>query len=134
VAPPRGRESAMRRPELADRKKSVGRSGAFALNNHMKTTSSRGHGSPSTTPFGDPAGLLASAVSDELLTADEVAELLRVTPAWVYAETRRNRIPHVRLGRYVRYRRQSLDAWIAQIESTAGPPLTSGSLRRRPPS
>lgn len=28
-----------------------------------------------------------------------------VTRAWVYAETRRNVIPHLRLGRYVRYRR-----------------------------
>ena len=98
----------------------------------MKTTSASGHGSVSTTPFGDPAGLPASPVSDELLTADDVAELLRVTPAWVYAETRRNRIPHVRLGRYVRYRRQSLDAWIAQIESAAGAPVSAGVRHRRP--
>jgi excisionase family DNA binding protein len=54
--------------------------------------------------------------SGALLVASEVAELLRVTPAWVYAETRANRLPHVRLGRYVRYRAAAIDAWIAEEE------------------
>jgi excisionase family DNA binding protein len=36
---------------------------------------------------------------DRLLTADEVANIMRVTRSWVYAETRRNGLPHVRLGR-----------------------------------
>jgi excisionase family DNA binding protein len=54
---------------------------------------------------------------DRLLTASEVAEHLRVTPAWVYAETRRNRLPHVRLGRYVRYRRSAIDRWIERQEA-----------------
>jgi excisionase family DNA binding protein len=51
-----------------------------------------------------------------LLVASEVAALLRVTTAWVYAETRANRLPHVRLGRYVRYRAAAIDAWIAETE------------------
>jgi excisionase family DNA binding protein len=51
-----------------------------------------------------------------LLVASEVAALLRVTTAWVYAETRANRLPHVRLGRYVRYRAAAIDAWIAEEE------------------
>jgi excisionase family DNA binding protein len=54
--------------------------------------------------------------TDPLLTADEVAELLQVTKAWVYAETRAKRIPHVPLGRYVRYRRSAVLAWIAALE------------------
>jgi excisionase family DNA binding protein len=52
----------------------------------------------------------------ELLVASEVAALLRVTTAWVYAETRANRLPHVRLGRYVRYRAAAIDAWVAEEE------------------
>lgn len=44
---------------------------------------------------------------DDLLTADEVAAMLRMKRAWVYAETRRGSLPHVRLGRYVRYRRSA---------------------------
>lgn len=53
---------------------------------------------------------------DKLLTAAEVADLMRVTRGWVYAETRRNAIPHLRLGRYVRYRRAAIEAWMARIE------------------
>jgi excisionase family DNA binding protein len=54
--------------------------------------------------------------TDPLLTADEVAALLQVTKAWVYAETRAQRIPHVPLGRYVRYRRSAVLQWIAALE------------------
>jgi excisionase family DNA binding protein len=53
---------------------------------------------------------------DALLTADEVAALLQVTKAWVYAETRAKRIPHVPLGRYVRYRRSAVVQWITALE------------------
>jgi excisionase family DNA binding protein len=69
------------------------------------------------------------------MTAEEVASILQVTPAWVYAETRRRRIPHVRLGRYVRYRRLALQAWLDDMErSSTGPvPLSvaGGSSRAR---
>jgi excisionase family DNA binding protein len=54
--------------------------------------------------------------TDALLTADEVAALLQVTKAWVYAETRAKRIPHVPLGRYVRYRRSAVLQWITALE------------------
>lgn len=57
--------------------------------------------------------------ADELLTADDVAAMLRVTKAWVYAETRRGALPHIRLGRYVRYRRAAVLAWIEAIERGA---------------
>lgn len=56
---------------------------------------------------------------DGLLTAEEVATILQVTPAWVYAETRRRHIPHVRLGRYVRYRRLALAAWLDEMERSS---------------
>jgi excisionase family DNA binding protein len=58
-----------------------------------------------------------TSADDDLLTAAEIAALLRMTPAWVYAETRRNRIPHMRLGRYFRYRRSTIDAWMSQLET-----------------
>jgi excisionase family DNA binding protein len=53
---------------------------------------------------------------DPLLVASEVAQLLRVTKAWVYAETRGKRLPHIRLGRYVRYRASAIEAWIEEQE------------------
>ena len=56
---------------------------------------------------------------DDLLTAGEVAALLRMTAAWVYSETRSNRIPHLRLGRYVRYRRSTIVAWMSDLEAAS---------------
>lgn len=66
--------------------------------------------------------------SDGLLTADEVAALLQVSCAWVYAETRKRRIPHLRLGRYVRYRRSAIEAWIVETEASSA---TARPQRRR---
>ncbi len=51
------------------------------------------------------------------MTAGEVALLLRVTTAWVYTQTRAHKIPHISLGRYVRYRRSAVLAWIEEIET-----------------
>jgi excisionase family DNA binding protein len=54
-----------------------------------------------------------------LLTAQDVAALLGVPASWVYAQTRAGRIPTVKLGRYYRYRREAIQAWIAECEELA---------------
>jgi excisionase family DNA binding protein len=46
-----------------------------------------------------------------LLDAKEAAELLHVPATWILAEARHERIPHVRLGRYVRFDTAELIAW-----------------------
>jgi excisionase family DNA binding protein len=66
--------------------------------------------------------------NDQLLTADEVAAFMRVTRAWVYAETRRNALPHLRLGRYVRYRHSAIEQWMVDVER--GPQSRSANPRR----
>ena len=48
--------------------------------------------------------------------AEEVATLLRMTQAWVYSETRQDRIPHMRFGRRFRYRRSAIEAWMGSLE------------------
>jgi excisionase family DNA binding protein len=60
-------------------------------------------------------------VSGRLLTAGEVAELLAVPESWVREATREGRLPHLRLGRYRRYERAAIDAWLA--EQRGGPPV-----------
>jgi excisionase family DNA binding protein len=57
--------------------------------------------------------------SGRLLTAAEVGEFLQVNPRWVLEAARRNAIPHIRLGRYVRFRRVDLEAWL--LEQRRGP-------------
>ena len=59
-----------------------------------------------------------------LLFAADVAALVGMTTDWVYAETRAGRIPHLTLGRYYRYRSDSIDAWLREIEQ--GPLERSG--------
>jgi excisionase family DNA binding protein len=46
-----------------------------------------------------------------LLDAKEAGALLNVPHTWVLAEARRDRIPHLRLGRYVRFDRDELLTW-----------------------
>jgi excisionase family DNA binding protein len=62
-----------------------------------------------------------AGTNGRLLTAEEVAELLGVTPAWVYEQSRAGRIPTVTLGRYRRYRREAIDRWIQELEQRARP-------------
>jgi excisionase family DNA binding protein len=54
--------------------------------------------------------------TDRLLTASEVAELVGVSTRWIEDAARRDSIPHVRLGRFVRFRRESVLEWIARQE------------------
>ncbi len=52
---------------------------------------------------------LAAEDLHELLTAEEVAAVLKVSPSWVYEHTRSRgtpraeRLPHNRIGKYVRF-------------------------------
>lgn len=52
----------------------------------------------------------------ELLDADSVAKMLGMSKDWIYAEVRADRIPHVRLGRYVRFRQEAIEDWIRERE------------------
>lgn len=49
--------------------------------------------------------------SMSLLDADQAAELLNVPKSWLYAQARENRVPHVRLRRYVRFEEDELREW-----------------------
>jgi excisionase family DNA binding protein len=76
--------------------------------------------------FSEPHDVRQSTAADEhvvtgrLLTAEEVAELTGMTKEWVWAQARADRIPHVRLGRYCRFREEAIDAWLEAIERGRG--------------
>lgn len=48
----------------------------------------------------------------QLLTASEVADLLRVPTSWVYLAAREGSLPSIRMGRYVRFDHRDVDEWI----------------------
>ena len=50
---------------------------------------------------------------EPLLEAQGAAELLSVPVSWIRQETRAERLPHIRLGRYRRYDRAELLRWAA---------------------
>jgi excisionase family DNA binding protein len=52
---------------------------------------------------------------EQLLTPEEAAAILRVKLSWLYQHTRRrsqDRIPFIKIGRYLRFREQDLAAFI----------------------
>ena len=57
-------------------------------------------------------------MNGRLMDAAEVAELLGVPKGWVYEQSRKGVIPTVLLGRYRRYRREAIEAWIEGQERT----------------
>lgn len=55
----------------------------------------------------------------KLHTADELATLLNVPATWLYRAAREGSIPHVRLGRYVRFDLAAVERWLAE-QTTGG--------------
>ena len=49
------------------------------------------------------------------LTIDEAAALIRVPKSWLYERTRTNTVPHVKLGKYLRFDREELVTWTRQF-------------------
>ncbi len=78
------------------------------------------------------------------ITIDEAAALIRVPKSWLYERTRLNTVPHVKLGKYLRFDREELLTWARQFyrdgRGRQGPPtvampiVTRSSKNRRPPS
>lgn len=56
-------------------------------------------------------------MSERLLVAKEVAQLLAVPESWVREATRDGRLPYIALGRYRRYSREAIEAWLAEQRS-----------------
>lgn len=57
----------------------------------------------------------------DLLTPQELAERLKVSPSWVFEQTRerakirnRNPLPCIRLGKYIRFSWTAVCEWMAQ--------------------
>jgi excisionase family DNA binding protein len=53
----------------------------------------------------------APAPPNEILTIDEVADYLRLTPQTIYKWAQEKRIPAVKLGKEWRFRRSIIDRW-----------------------
>jgi excisionase family DNA binding protein len=61
----------------------------------------------------------SSELVGEFLTVAEIAAILKVPVSWVYERTRRrgrDRIPHFKLGKYLRFHAPRVRAWLQALE------------------
>ena len=66
---------------------------------------------------------MSGLLTEPLMTVAEVARLLGVRPAWVYAavESPESTLPHFRLGRYLRFRRSESSEWMYRRHADGRP-------------
>lgn len=62
-----------------------------------------------------------SPLSEPLLDAQAAAALLSVRPSWVYEAVRTGRVPHLKIGRHVRFLRSNLERWVVGQRRSARP-------------
>jgi len=60
-------------------------------------------------------------VSERLLDAKEIADRLGVPASWVRESARSGAIPHIRLGRYVRFDLADVEAWLEECKRPGRP-------------
>lgn len=68
-----------------------------------------------------PISVRPEGNSSRLLTVHQVADLLQVPVSWVYGRTRKRsleRLPGYRLGKYWRFDRDEVLAWVARHKAT----------------
>lgn len=65
------------------------------------------------------AGRADSAIMD----VEELAAMLKVDKSWVYKQVQFKAIPHFHAGKYPRFKRKEIDAWIQEqsMPSTCSP-------------
>ena len=66
-----------------------------------------------------PAGKTDSIIMD----VEELAAMLKVKPTWIYKQIQFKSIPHFHAGKFPRFKRKEIDAWILEqsMPSTCSP-------------
>ena len=55
-----------------------------------------------------------TTTEQRLLKPAEAAELLSVPTSWVYEAARERRLPHLKVGKHLRFLRADLEAWLQE--------------------
>ena len=53
----------------------------------------------------------------DLKDIDEMAKKLKVKRSWIYGKTRTNEMPHIKLGKYLRFVESEVMTWARQYAS-----------------
>ena len=52
----------------------------------------------------------------DLITPDQLCDLLQVDKTWVYRQTREGTIPFIKMGKYLRFQRSNIEKWLIQCQ------------------
>jgi len=55
---------------------------------------------------------------EKLLTPQEIADILGVQPSTIYQWTHQGYIPHVKLGKFVRFKAKDVEKWVERKEES----------------
>ena len=68
-------------------------------------------------------------MTGRVLTASELGESLDVPKSWILESARSGAIPHVRLGRYVRFDLADVEKWLEACKQPGRPVVLKRTLR-----
>ena len=57
---------------------------------------------------------------DPLLDISEVSRILGVPKSWLYERTRRGEIPHLKMGKYVRFDPREIEKFVQKMRRGGG--------------
>lgn len=60
--------------------------------------------------------LESKARQGEFLNIDELSQFLGVPKSWIYERTRKDEIPHTKLGKYLRFNAQEIREWLKKYQ------------------
>ena len=90
---------------------------------HTMTEAAAENGARNSSHPYDPLRPAPTPLDDQLLTVHDAARFLNVTISWVYEHTRRkaeNRLPFVKLGKYIRFDPADLRAYVDHKRRASG--------------
>jgi len=64
-----------------------------------------------------------TAEEDTLFSVETLADYLQVSKQWVYERVRLNEIPHMKMGKFPRFRKSVIDKWLDTMKTPAIPSL-----------
>ena len=70
----------------------------------------RGDGRPTNGQASESGS--QALLEEPLLDAVAAAGLLSVKPSWIYEAVRDGRLPHIKVGRHIRFLRSDLEDWV----------------------
>ena len=84
----------------------------------LSAVSSKGHGSKSFQQR-EESTVAQMNSSEYLLSVPELSRYLGVSKSYIYKNVQREKLPHMRLGRLLKFNRAQIDEWLRRKEANS---------------